>query len=86
MGPRPPQIKVEKASGGSSSGGSGGLYQGGLGKAQKLADERKEQREEKKETLRLNPRFPYAVVRFDPAFFNIPAAPPILPDGDEGNG
>ncbi len=86
MATRPPQIKVAKASGGSPSGGSAGLYQGGLGKTQKLVDERQEQRKEESEALRLNPRFPYDVVQFDPSFFNIPAAPVLLSDDDEDNG
>jgi len=86
MATRPPQIKVAKASGRTQGGGPAGLYQGGLGKTQKLADERKEQREESRQENRLNPRFPYSVVPFDPSFFNIPAAPVLLSDGSEDKG
>ena len=86
MGTRPPEIKVGKASGGSNGGGPVGLYQGGLGRTQKVVDEREKEREEQRQEIRLNPKFPYSVVEFDPAFFNIPAAPVVLPDGDEKEG
>jgi len=85
MATRPPKIKVEKASR-SVSGGSPSRYKGGLGRTQKLVDERKEQRIEQQQENRLNPRFPYSVVPFDPSFFNIPAAPVLLSDGSEDKG
>lgn len=82
MSTRPPQIKVARASGRTQGGAPAGLYQGGLGRTQKLVDEREKQREERKRDNRLNPRFPYRVVQFDPSFFNIPAAPVVISDDD----
>ena len=85
MATRPPQIKVEKASGG-SQGGPEGLYQGGLGRTQDRVSEREQQLAQQQQENRLNPRFPYSVVQFDPSFFNIPAAPVLLSDGSEDKG
>ncbi len=86
MATRPPQIKVAKASGSIQGGGPAGLYQGGLGRTQELVNEREKQQREEKQTLRLNPKFPYRVVQFDPSFFNIPAAPVLLSDSDNEDG
>ena len=85
MPTRPPKIQVEKASRGSVGGGPEGLYQGGLGRTQKVVDEREQNRNEQRKELRLNPGFPYTVVEFAPTFFNIPAAPVILDDGKDQN-
>lgn len=84
MSTRPPDIKVGKASGGGASvqGGPPINYQGGLARTQQAVDERMKERAEREEKSRLNPRFPYYVIGFDPDFFNVPAAPVVISDDD----
>jgi hypothetical protein len=47
-----------------------------LSKTKRRERERRERALEEEESVELEPSFPFTVVEFDPAFFNVPATPP----------